>query len=298
MPRKFSLIFILIAIVVVGGFLLSYQKKVSFFSNSDEENNSQKISFLLLGKTGKIIGWNQSPDLTDTIMVVEYNPQIGAANIVSLPRDLYVNLDGENLKLNEAEKKGKLLSLLIKLPEITGIKTDKYLVVDIDILKKVVDELGGIDIELNLPLIDWVSGYKIDAGKQHLNGDQAVFVARNRFAPEGDFFREKNQQLIIKSIIEKFRKLNIIEKTSFLFNLIPEFAKLETNINFQELTPFVNKFSSVRFNDVVLDFSTGLLVSSSTSIGYGTSTAYILIPKEGINEYSKIKGFIQTNLEK
>lgn len=302
MVKKFSILFISIAVVVAGVFLLGQQNNVSIFAKKEEIKINENVAFLLLGKTGKVIGWNQAPDLADAIMVIEYRPKIGAANIVSLPRDLFVNLDGEGFKLNEVLRRNKLKSLSREVYEMTGIEAENYIVIDIDFLKKAVDELGGIDVQFDTALVDWVSGYKIEAGKQHLNGEQTAWAVRNRFAPEGDFFREKNQQKIISAVIDKFKSLSSLRRTAFLFKIIPEANRLETNMDFQKFTNVLNNFENARINNVVLDFSTGFLISSSTPvfIGDGSSTteAYILLPREGADNYSAIKDFVQGKLEK
>lgn len=296
MDKKIYFSFVFIAALVAGFFMLSYQKKVMLFSEKKEVIQTQPITFLLLGKTGKVVGWNLSPDLADAIIVVDWRPAIGAVNLVSLPRDLYVNFFGEKMKLNEVTRMNKINDLIAKLPELTGMETDKYIVVDIDILKIIVDAMGGIDIVLDQKAIDWVSGFTMDAGPQHLDGEKAVWLARNRFSPEGDFFREKNQHDIIKAIAEKYPKLNPIEKTSVMFKILPEVSQMETNIDFQQLMPTFEKFSGARFNDIVMDFSSGLVVSATTTIG--TSTGYILLPKSGNEDYNEIKGYIQGKLEK
>lgn len=296
MNKKLYFSFVFVAVLVAGFFILSYQKKISVISKTEQQIKPEPLAFLLLGKTGKIIGWNQSPDLADAIILVDYRPNLGVVNLVSLPRDLYFDFNGESAKLNEVTRLKKINELLDKLPEISGIETDKYVIVDIDSLKAVVDALGGIDLEVREKAVDWVSGFSLEPGQQYLNGEKAVWLARNRFSPEGDFFREKNQHDIIKAILDKYEKLNPVEKASFMFKIFPEIVKTETNVDFQQLLPGFEKTQKIRFNDVVLDFSTGLLVSATTTIG--NSIAYILLPKNGPGEYDDIRKYIQSRLEK
>lgn len=328
MVKKFITIFTVIAFIIIVTFTLSYQRKIFLVSNGDKAISAERTTFLVLGKTGKVIGWNTSPNLADSIFIVDYHPKNGAVNIVSLPRDLLVNIEGENFKLNEVLYREKLNGLLAQLPEITGISTTKYIVVDIDFVKKIVDEMGGVNVDLKSSLVDWVSGYTIPAGQQHLNGEQVAWAVRNRFAPEGDFFREKNQQEIIRGAVGRFRGLNLFQKTAFVFKMTPELSRLETNIDFQELLPAFDKFNGARFNNVVLDFSTGLLYSgyvdiftgkiierTATTIASVTSTqtvaattssstpsistaAYVLIPRAGTGNYMDIKNYIESKLEK
>ncbi len=285
--------------------MLTYQKKIFVFSKDSDIAQKDSITFVVFGKMGEVVGFNNAPDLADAIFIFDYHPQIGVANIISLPRDLYVDLSDEQFKLNEVLERGKTKELLEKLPEITGLSTDKYAVIDMRIFKQVVDELGGVDISLPSPLVDWVSGYKMEAGQQHLNGERALWVARNRFAPEGDFLREKNQQEIIRAVFKKYKELNFMQKTALVIKLTPELGRLESNVNFQELLPLFDKLKVVRFNTITLDFSTGLLESATTSVSLAdasssasSTSAYILVPRKGQNDYREIKSFIESRIEK
>ncbi len=297
MKKKIAFLFFILLVLLLGFFLVTYQKNdYLFFSGADQNPNG--ITFVLFGRTGKVIGWNMSPDLTDTIMVVDYRPNIGVVNLISLPRDLYVNLDGENFKLNEVVERGKVDDFLNNLlPELTGLQTNNYAIVDIGLLQKIVDNLGGIDVDLKSPLTDWASGYTIQAGNQHLDGTQVVWLVRNRYAPNGDFFREKNQHQIIQTIAQKIEGLNALEKTAFLFKLTPDLAtSINTNMNPQIFITLMEKFHSVRFNDVVMDFGSGLLESATTTAG--SSTEDILLPVKGSDNYDNIRNYIESKLEK
>lgn len=300
MPGKvktIAKIFIVIAALVGVGFLMSYQKKISIFANADDNPISEdRISFLLLGETGRPLGWSNAPDLTDSIILVDYRPKTGVVNLVSLPRDLFVTFGGESFKLNEVLRRGKLDDFMGALPQMTGLKTDKYVVVNVDILKKVVDELGGIDLILKEKAVDKVSGYTIPAGENHINGDQAIWLVRNRHSPEGDFFREKNQQEVVRAVMKKFKALNGIEKTAFLFKMTPELGNLNTNIDFKELLPTLRQFGGVRLNTIVVDFNTGVLQSSE--VEYGSAMAYVLVPRLGSGRYDELRTYIQSKIEK
>ncbi len=300
--RKAAIIFVLLVVTIIAVFLLRFQRTFFVLSSGDgKKDASEDINFLVLGRTGKVIGWNFAPDLADSIFLVNYVPKIGAVNLISLPRDLYVNISGEQFKLNEIIKRKKINEFLNgNLVEMTGIKTDRYVVIDVDFVKQVVDDLGGIEVNLPAPAVDWASGYTMPAGNRHLAGEDVVWLVRNRYSSEGDFFREKNQHAVIKSIFEKYKNLGYFEKAKFVFKVLPLLARLEGNINPQEfLTPAFN-VSNLRFNDIVFDFSTEILQSSGVVVPVGTSstsTAYILVPRAGQNNYSELKDFIQSRIE-
>ena len=219
--------------------------------------------------------------------------------MISLPRDLYGSFgdDGDSFKVNEIYLRKDIDEFLKKLPDITGINTDSYIVVDIGMLQKAVDLLGGIDVNLSSTVTDSVSGYKLEKGAHHLNGEDTVWLIRNRYNPEGDFFREKNQHIVIKAIFDEFNKLSPIGKTKFFFRMLPEAKHAEANFSIGELIPKFGDIGNINFNSIVLDFSTGLLKSSRIPVMVsGTTTyEYVLMPKIGKDKYSDIRKFVIDN---
>ena len=282
-----------------------------------EEKIDEDISLLILGRVAEGQGgqWHAAPNLTDAIVIAEYKPKEDIINLVSLPRDLYGEFGGETFKINEIYSRKKIEEFMEKLPEITGIDVKNYLVVDVEVIKTAVDKLGGIDVELTDAITDPVTGFKLEAGTHHLTGDDAIWVMRNRFAPSGDFFREKNQHNIIAAVFARFSAMSRAEKTTFLLSMTPYVENTETNFSIGELAPRFSAVGKLSFNSVTLDFSTGLLKSSYIPVGpqiIGTTTddatgtpeqgaatssrAYVLIPKDGINNYEAIRAFIEEKL--
>lgn len=321
-------IFVLLIILAGLGFVASYgEKSLSFFNAQKSEDKNEGISVLILGRVAEGQGgrWHVAPKLTDAIIVAEYVPQRGIVNLVSLPRDLYGEFGGSEFKINEVYSRQKIGDLLNKLPDITGLEVENYIVLDVGVIEAAIDNLGGIDVTLEDPVTDPVSGYKLEPGMHHISGEDAVWIMRNRYAPGGDFFREKNQHLIIESIFRTFSVLPPVEKTKFLLNMVPYAETAESNFSFSEVVTKIGAIDQILFNSITLDFSTGLLRSSyipvggpvvtgsqptttptsttSTAPSTATSTsatslqAYILIPSEGINNYSSIRAFIIERLK-
>jgi len=286
---------IVLTSAAVAGLLISgilFWQRVYFFEGGI--GISRDLAVLVLGQVSPGEGgqWHNAPELADSIVLVYYNAGTKTVNLISLPRDLYGTFGGESFKINEVAKRKKIDALLAEMPEITGIETEKYVIVDLGIVEKVVDGLGGVDVALEAPVTDPVSGYTLKKGPNHLNGDQAAFLVRNRFAPEGDFFREKHQHLLIKAIFDKLSEQSSADRTKFFFKILPEVAKSQSNFSIGELIPQLGNIEVRKFNGITLDFSTSVLVSSQDSIG-----AYVLIPKEGINNYKGVKQFIEAKLQ-
>ena len=297
------------------GFLASRgEQTTTFLKDKIERGPSGEITVLILGRVAEGQGgkWHVAPNLTDAILVAQYLPEKNRIDLISLPRDLYGEFGGNEFKINEIYHRKKIEEFMAKLPEITGIEVKNYLVVDVEIIEAAVDNLGGIDVELTEPVVDPVSGFRLEPGVHHLDGESAIWVMRNRFAPEGDFFREKNQHNIIASVFEAFSALSTIEKTKFLLSMAPHIQEAETNFSIGELAPQIAGIGALTFNSVTLDFTTGLLASSYVTVGTttvvteidGAATttatslrAYILVPREGINNYGAIREFINAKLQ-
>jgi LCP family protein required for cell wall assembly len=268
--------------------------KISIVLSNPNENN---FSVLVLGEAGEGEGgpWEQAPNLTDAIILLQFIPKNGVVDMVSIPRDLYGTFGSSTFKVNEALERNELSGFMDKLPDITGIGTDKFAVIDLSLVKGIVDDLGGIDVVLPYTVTDSASGYSISAGDHHLDGSDADWLIRNRYAAEGDFFREDNQHLVIEAIFKKFLSLDLIDQTKLIASIYPEIDKLNTNVNFGEVYPLISEGKNITFKSAALDFSTGLVESSSTPVGNGSQ--YILLPTAGMNNYSKIRDYITLQLQ-
>jgi len=304
-----------IVIVAIAFFLSTADKeRISYFWENPEKVQEEDITLLILGRVAEGQGgqWHAAPGLTDAIVIANYNPKSGVVNLVSLPRDLYGEFGGEEFKINEIYRRKKITDFMERLEEITSIKVENYLVVDVDIIEVAVDNLDGIEVEITEPVTDSVGGYRLEEGTHHLSGEDAIWLMRNRYSPQGDFFREKNQHAVIASIFNTFGTLSGAEKTGFLLSMVPHVQNAETNFSFGEIAPRLGNIGELTFNSIILDFTTGLLRSSYVPVGppvlTGTSTedgtttidsrpqAYVLIPTKGTNNYTAIREFIEGKL--
>jgi LCP family protein required for cell wall assembly len=202
--------------------------------------HGQTVNVLLLGRGGYE---NDAPYLTDSIMAVSINPRINRVLLVSIPRDLVVHMNLQTSgttwtnKINAAYEvpytsiiccvasayqgyNGGGHAAEHEVGKVTGLTFDRYIAVDFQAFRYIVNELGGVDVCLTTNLDDYqypdrTNGYKVihfKAGCQHLNGEQALEVARSRHAVEpqqaSDFGRAKRQQDIMQAIKKKATTIN------------------------------------------------------------------------------------------
>jgi LCP family protein required for cell wall assembly len=138
---------------------------------------------------------------SDTIILATFLPWQPYVGVLSIPRDLWVDIPGhgEN-RINtahffgEAERTGGGPGAAMQaVRDNFGVNVDYYVRVRFDGFRQVVDALGGVDVSLPNPM----SGYP--AGVHHLDGEQALALVRDRQGSD-DFFRMERGQLFLKSV--------------------------------------------------------------------------------------------------
>ena len=144
---KFTLILFIFVGIVIGAVIV-YAKmygKDFDIKNGIFTDNREPVTVL-------VAGLHPDGPLTDFIMVVKYNPKSGKVNALSIPRDTKVvgTIDG---KINSAYAKGKdIEKLKDKVKEVTSLKVDYYVILDTATVRKMVDAIGGIpmDVPINM----------------------------------------------------------------------------------------------------------------------------------------------------
>jgi LCP family protein required for cell wall assembly len=235
--------------------------------------NDDSITFLACGV-------NQN--LSDTIILIHADIKRERITLISIPRDLIY----KGIKVNYLNKVG-MDRMVQELSEITGLKIEKYVTIDMFALVEVIDILGGIDITLEYDLIDPTYKIKEDGiwqtlyykkGRYHFNGIQTLRVARSRYTSM-DFDRARRQQIIIESIIKKCKSLSIINLDKIYELIHAAIIYVKTNISPLEISSYFYSFKDFKINSRnVLDTSNVLCVSYSN---------VYLLPKEEQEELEK-----------
>ncbi len=220
--------------------------------------HGQQVNILLLGRGGYE---NDAPYLTDSIMAVTIDPASSRVSMVSIPRDFVVRMQLQSNpnrvwinKINAAYevpyvdiiccvasqyqgRDGGGHAAESVVGTVTGLTFDRYIAVDFVAFRDMVNALGGVDVCLTTNLDDldypdynnWFHPIHFKAGCQHLDGEQALQIARSRHAvqPEqsSDFGRARRQQDIMQAIKKKATSVNGFSKAPQLLNA------LQNNIN-------------------------------------------------------------------
>jgi LCP family protein required for cell wall assembly len=148
------------------------------------------------------------PKLTDSMMVWSYDPASKKAAILSVPRDLWVDIPGVGMqRINAAYEDAGPAAAELTVEKYIGVPIQYYAIVDYAALVKLVNDVGGINVDVPYNIYDpcypnvaenKCTVYKISAGMHHMDGAQALQFARERHSvPEGDLTRESDQQIVL-----------------------------------------------------------------------------------------------------
>jgi len=181
-----------------------------------------------------VCGVDLSENLTDIIMVVCYDLANNEANILQIPRDTYVG-DVPSGKINAVfgnprEGESKIKALIRCINSKFGIPIDNYATVTVRGTEKVIDAIGGLDIELDrdFKLVDDSRSPEqvqyFNKGKVHLDGQWATALIRNRKNTDGgsDMGRLKNQRSIYAALLKQLTEVSLSEMLSIATNCMNE----------------------------------------------------------------------------
>ena len=161
-----------------------------------------------------IAGADEGGYRTDTMMLFSVNRATGKMSLVSIPRDTLIYCEYSVPKINSAYGwagggEAGMQELLLRVSEIIGFEPDGYAVVDLSVFEQLVDLMGGItfDVPVDMHYSDPAQGLNIDlqAGTQHLNGEQAMQVARFRSGyATADLGRIEVQRALVSAAIRQW----------------------------------------------------------------------------------------------
>jgi len=250
----------------------------------------ERVNFLLLGIDQR--AGEQGPWRTDTMIVVSLDPATGGVSMLSIPRDLWVPIPGygEN-RINTAHFTGDARNYpgggpaLAKktVSENLGIPIHYYVRVNFSGFERLIDLIGGIDInvshEINDPLYpDDNYGYEplyIPAGFQHMDGETALKYARSRRS-SSDFDRMNRQQQVLLAIASRVMSLNLLPT---LLRRLPELTStlqdsVKTDLQFADVLELAKLADELDLNKI----QTAVIDESMTIEHITPSGAQVLLP--------------------
>lgn len=280
-------------------------------------SSNNRTNILILGIGG---GNHEGFDLTDTMMVLSLNNKNKSVALISVPRDIWSDTlkDKVNTAYHYGEEKKKGSGLLLSkviVEDVLGIPIHYAVVIDFSGFENVIDEVGGIDVNVPTAFTDTqypkpgmehetcpgdptnacvYETVHFDAGLQHMDGARALIYARSRHAEgdEGsDFARSRRQQLIMVALKNKFvHPLSwfTVSRAQDLPKVLDDATDMDMNI--AEVLTIGKRFIGVKDGDIKkISFEDRL--DAPPSYVYGK---YVLVPHES---WDDIHAFIKQALE-
>ncbi|MNI30932.1 putative transcriptional regulator YvhJ [compost metagenome] len=263
---RLLLVLVLVAVLAALGYAgyLYYKFEKGGFGidkpvASGELASNKPLTMLLLGTDNRP---KHPSNLTDVIMVAALNPATQSATVVSLPRDTYVELSGyKKTKINAfyARFKAKEDTSGILAEDEMKTMMSKYLDIDVDYVtvldfqgfRDIVDELGGVDVNISADMCytDSVDGTDINLkkGPAQLNGDDALDYVRYRKSncspkteASDDFDRNKRQNEVLHALVGQMQSLGGVLKIGKVLDAVDQ--NLQTDVESDQIKSMISTY--------------------------------------------------------
>ena len=233
--------------------------------DADKVEDKESIkNFLLVGVEN--IGYGEESDQgnTDCMIVLSVNTDKGTVKMISFMRDIYATMPGVNkaTKLNNVYNNGGGKLLTSTLEKTFGITIDGRAVVKFSDFEKIIDLLGGVTIELSSQEASYLnstnyisnpSNRHLYAGKNHLNGNQALGYSRVRKVPtvsgkSNNEGRNERQRKVLMAIYKKYKEKSMISLTKLVYDILPLIYK--TNIESSDAIDLVSAVKDMNISKI------------------------------------------------
>ena len=211
-------------------------------------NLKEPFTILLMGVDSEQEDVRTASYNGDSLMLITFNPKTLSSTILSIPRDTYVPIacmkNQRKNKITHAAWQGESC-MINTIQNFTGITIDYYVKINFKGVVKLVDSLGGIEVDVPLGFCEQDSDRNfgnlqcVEAGHQVLNGEQALAWARHRkSAGFDDFVRGQNQQLVVKGILNQLKNVRSLDTVYELMDTLGN--NMQTNMTTNEILSLYN----------------------------------------------------------
>lgn len=192
---------------------------------SDLVSDSMVLNVLLIGSDSMSVG---DGGRSDSMILLSIDARNKKIKLTSLMRDIWVTIQGHGQdRLNASYALGGPKLTIETVEKNFGILIDRYCVVDFEGFSKIIDTLGGIDINLTADECAYINKYSGDkhilkgSGMKHLTGLQALHYSRDRNSIGSDYDRTGRQRTVLKAVVAKLKSANVAQITELISNLGP-----------------------------------------------------------------------------
>lgn len=260
-----ALALILAVIGVAGGYVFAMFNKMdkvdidksSLGANSSLTDKYAHIKNIALFGVDDADG---SGGRSDALMVATIDTKNNKIKVTSLMRDTYVEIPGhEDHKLNSAYAFGQEELAIKTINKNFDLNIEDFVTVDFRSLPKIIEKIGGVDIEVDSSELKYINDYIYDlndktgtkspmvssTGIQNLNGVQAMAYCRIRYTTGDDFKRTERQREVLDSMLEKMLSVSVTKYPGILSETLP---MVKTNISAGDILEMATNVASIGNN--------------------------------------------------
>lgn len=182
---------------------------------------------------------NSFEGLSDTMLLLRFDPTHKRLTVLSIPRDTRTNVEGHGVtKINAANAfGGPALSAKAISELLGGVGIDRYVRINVQGVGKLVEALGGVTVNVPKDMRYQDDSQRLyinlKAGKQHLDGDTALQFLRFRYDEYGDIGRVQRQQLLMRALVEQTLTPMILTRLPKILSVVQ--SHIDTNLSVEEL---------------------------------------------------------------
>ncbi|MBD1915817.1 MULTISPECIES: LCP family protein [Cyanophyceae] len=196
---------------------------------------------------------NSFDGLSDSMLLLRFNPQTEQMVVLSLPRDTRTYVRGRLTKLNEANRDGGPALAAESVSDLLGgVAVDRYVRINVQGVEKLIDALGGVTVNVPVDMKyqdDSQHLYiNLKAGEQKLNGNQSLQFLRFRYDSQGDIGRIQRQQMFMRALAEQTLNPATIARLPKILSVVQE--NVDTNLSVEELLALVGYGAQINRSNV------------------------------------------------
>lgn len=194
---------------------------------------------------------------SDSMMIATIDPVHDKLKITSLMRDSYVNIEGYGYdKLNHAYAFGGPELSIKTINQTFGLNIEEFVAVDFASLPKIIDILGGLELDITDEELEYINGYIDDinskdgtysphisyAGPQLVDGVQALAYSRIRYTSGGDYERTQRHRTVLEGLFNKALQVSPAQYPSIINNMLPY---VKTNLGTTNILSLATKVATM-----------------------------------------------------
>lgn len=240
---------------------------------------SDDINFLIMGSDSRQSGgdptdWQAGAQRSDVLMLVQITGDKKGVNVMSIPRDSWVDIPGYGqAKINAAYSYGGAGLAIQTVENLMGVHIDHFMITDFTSFEKLTDALGGVTIASS-------------EGVKTYSGAEALAYVRERYSlPRGDFDRVQRQQAWIRAIFQSVFSKSVLTdpgKLAEMVSIVAQYSALDDSLDFDSLLSLASGMSGLRSGGV--KFFTAPFIGTDTS---ADGQSIVVLDMEALRELSE-----------